>query len=282
MKPILNELFNTLDEFRSFVPYVESNATFDELNSSAVNARKQIMIIITMPVYKEILQADDEKKDALKSAMANLTLAKQMIFDVIKRRKDDIDLYKHEQEQMKRSFIDNYYNSMDTLMQLLSSSNSEAWKNTRYAQKMDSLKIPTTDRFDELYPIDMSFLFFFRTISLQQEALEHGVGSYFARIAEHPEQEAVLLRCLAKLTVSIALRRFDPLEFPATIRNLFEDSTANRNNGHEQERILTLSKELEAEVTAALRDVDTLLSDSGVVDSRTCSNEESDKIFLMP
>ncbi|MDR3119655.1 MAG: hypothetical protein LBU44_09645 [Mediterranea sp.] len=58
--------------------------------------------------------------------MANLTLAKQLIFDVINRRKSDIDIYKYELEAMRRAYIENYFNAMDTLIQLLNASDEES------------------------------------------------------------------------------------------------------------------------------------------------------------
>ena len=101
---ILPDLFIDISDFRSFAPYVESNVTFEELNSSALSAKKQIIIILSKAVYEEVCKTEeDETKAALKSAMANLTLAKQMVFDVIKRRKDDIDIYKQEQESIRRA-----------------------------------------------------------------------------------------------------------------------------------------------------------------------------------
>lgn len=103
---ILQELFPTVSEFRKYAPYAESNITFDQLNSSAISAKKQIVIILTKKVYSEIVPTDGELKDALCMAMANLTMAKQLIFDIVSKRKDDVDIYKHEQETMRRSFIE--------------------------------------------------------------------------------------------------------------------------------------------------------------------------------
>ena len=45
---ILEELFTTISEFRKYAPYAESNVTFDQLNSSAISAKKQMVIILTL------------------------------------------------------------------------------------------------------------------------------------------------------------------------------------------------------------------------------------------
>lgn len=280
---ILTDLFVDIADFRSFAPYVESNVTFEELNSSALSAKKQIIIILSKAVYEEVCKTEeDETKAALKSAMANLTLAKQMVFDVIKRRKDDIDIYKHEQESMRRAYQDNYFNAMDTLIQLLTEG-SESWKNTRYYKLLETLRIRTADEFDTLYPIDQSYLFFFRTVPLQQEALDDGLHGYFDRAQGKEDATNMLLRCLAKQTVAIALRRFDIIEFPPTIRSLFDDSTASRSGKDEQQRMLDLASQLSNEVQNALADIDLILNSSsgGSVDTETSFNRPDDKIYLM-
>ena len=281
---ILEELFSTVAEFRKYSPYLESNVSFQDLNSSALSAKKQISIILSKDVYEEVAGKTGEQKEALCSAMANLTLAKQMIFDVISRRKNEIDVYKHEQEAMRRACTDNYFNAMDTLIQLLSEEEASGkWKATRYCKMLSALRIKTADEFDSLYPIDMSYLFFFRTIPLQKEALDDGLNSYFERADKSEEVIAMLQRCLAKQTVAIALRRFDILEFPPIIRNLFEDSKPMRYGTQEQQRMLDLAASLADEVKNSLTDIDLILTSGsgGSVDTETSFNRPDDKIYLM-
>ena len=282
---ILQELFPTIAEFRKYAPYAESNITFDQLNSSAISARKQIIIILTKTVYSEIVSTDGELKEALCIAIANLTMAKQLIFDIVSKRKDDVDIYKHEQETMRRSFIENYYNAMDTAIQLLDTEeNFPSWKETRYKKLLDGLKIQSTEDFDMLYSIDLSYLFFFRTIPIQKEALDDGLSGYFERAENKEDILRMLHRCLAKQTISIALRRFDIIEFPSTIRSLFDDSKASRSGKDEQERMLALAASLANEVKQELVNIDLLLTSdsSGSVDTNTSFNRPDDIIMLMP
>lgn len=283
---VLEELFKTVDELRKYVPSVESNVSFAELNSSATSARKQIIVVLSGPVYSNVLKDTGEKHAALLSAMGNLTLAKQLIFDVINRRKADIEVYKYELEAMRRSYIENYYNGMDTLIQLLDEDKSEEnkWKESRYYKLLDALKIKDTESFDFLYPIDLSYLFFFRIIPLQKEVLDEGMKGYFDRAFDNQDAINMLLRALSKMTVAIALRRFDILEFPSTIRNLFEDSKTSRSGRDEQNRMLSLSNQLSTEVQSLLKDVDLILSsnDSGAIDTESSFNTSEDKIILMP
>lgn len=282
---VLNELFPTVAEFRKYAPYSESNISFDQLNSSAISARKQIAIILGKETYAEVVKLTGELKEALCMAMANLTMAKQLIFDVVSKRKNDVDIYKHEQETMRRAFIENYFTAMDTLIQLLDAEDSvSSWKDTRYKKILDGLQIKSAEDFDILYPIDLSYLFFFRTIPLQKEALDDGLSAYFERAEKKEDVLRMLKRCLAKQTIAIALRRFDMIEFPATIRSLFDESKANRSGKDEQDRMLSVASSLADEVKQDLANIDLLLTTetSGSVDTNTSFNRPDDIILVMP
>lgn len=282
---ILEELFKNLTEFRHYAPYSETNIEFKDLNSSASSARKQICIILSKEVYDIVLKRDGEIHDALLTAMANLTLAKQLVFDVVKQRKSDVDIYKYEMEAMRRSYIENYFSGMDTLIQLLNKEDSlEEWKNSRYCKLLSSLRIQTAEDFDFLYSIDLSYLFFFRIIPLQKEVLDEGMTGYFERVVDNQEMKDLLLHALAKSTIALALRRLDILEFPSTIRNLFDDSKTTRSGKDEQERMLALAEQLTSEAQSLLKNIDLMLSnnDSGIVDTETSFNAPDDKIIMMP
>ena len=281
---VLEELFIDVAQFHLYSPYAESNMNFKDLASSAMSAIKQVQSVISPAIYKKIAAGEDnDEKDALRSAVANLTLAKQLIFNVLSLRKSDVDIYKNEQEQMRRAYRDNYYNAMDTLLQLLDS--DEEWKETKTYKALENLKLKTTYEFDASYPIDNSFLYFFRCVPIQQEALDDYVSGYYERLPEKDQTNRRKLdRCLAKITVALSLRRFDILEFPSTIRNLFEDSKVMRYGTQEQERMLTLSDDLMSQALESLKNIDLSLSgntDADIV-TETSFNRPDDKIYLMP
>lgn len=281
---VLEELFIDVAQFHLYSPYAESNMNFKDLASSAMSAIKQVQSVISPDIYKKIAAGEDnDEKDALRSAVANLTLAKQLIFNVLSLRKSDVDIYKNEQEQMRRAYRDNYYNAMDTLLQLLDS--DEEWKETKTYKALENLKLKTTYEFDASYPIDNSFLYFFRCVPIQQEALDDYVSGYYELLPEKDQTNRRKLdRCLAKITVALSLRRFDILEFPSTIRNLFEDSKVMRYGTQEQERMLTLSDDLMSQALESLKNIDLSLSGNTDVDivTETSFNRPDDKIYLMP
>ena len=304
----LNNLFTSYAQFCNCAPGADTSADFDSLRGSAVAARKRIVAIIGNNTFSDIVGIEEEEsgiKDFLRAAMANLTLATQIIFDAVNRRKNDINLYKYEMEGMKRSYMENYFNAMDSLISELTEEISaddpadirlamEDWRKTNYYKMLSKLKVDTADEFDEIYPIDLSYLFFFRCVPLQKEVLDESIGAYFDRLEQGGEDQTfaeftqkalpMLKRALVKKTVAKALRRFDILEFPATIRNLFDDNTATRSGSDEVSRALQLATQLDGEVEDLLHNVDMLLDAQEGNDflSFSAENRPDDNMYLMP
>lgn len=276
----IKELFPTLADLSDVVPGIETSMTLDQLNSSATSAYKQVINIITAPVYKKIIADKGDALESLKSAVGNLAMAKYSVFDVLRKRKSDIAVYKSEQEAMQRAYNDNYFNSMDTLIYELKE--VEEWKQTTFYKVLSDLKIQTCEDFNMLYCIDSSYYFFFRLIPIQKEVLEDTMSCYFD--APKPELLPRLKRALAQLTISIALRRFDPIEFPPSIRNLHDEKTSFRHGNTEQTRLLDLSKELYSSAMELLKSVN-LVSQAPQnedLSTETNYNKPEDKIYLLP
>ena len=304
----LNQLFSSYAQFCNCAPGADTSSDFDSLQGSAVAARKRVVAIIGGNTFTDIVAIQEEEsciKDFLRTAMANLTLATQIIFDAVNRRKNDINLYKYELEGMKRSYMENYFNAMDSLISELSEEIvsdetadirlvMEDWRKTNYYKMLSKLKVDTADEFDEIYPIDLSYLFFFRCVPLQKEVLDESIGAYFDRLEKGGEDQTfaefaqkalpMLKRALVKKTVAKALRRFDILEFPATIRNLFDDNTSTRQGSDEASRALPLATQLDGEVEDLLHNVDMLLDAQEGNDflSFSAENRMDDNMYLMP
>ena len=85
------------------------------------------------------------------------------------------------------------------------------------------------------------------------------------------------------LVISAALSRFDIIEFPATIRSLFDEQKSSRNGTDERNGQLGLAVTLQSQAMEAIKAIDLALSEpeSGNIDSTTSHNRKSDKIFLM-
>jgi hypothetical protein len=82
----LNQLFTSYAQFCNCAPGADTSADFDSLQGSAVAARKRIVAIIGNNTFSDIVSIEEEEsgiKDFLRAAMANLTLATQIIFDAV-------------------------------------------------------------------------------------------------------------------------------------------------------------------------------------------------------
>ena len=313
---MLKELFTTLAQFTQYVQSVDTTNTLDDLAPSARLARKAVESMTTAPVYNAIIISDDEELlEALRSAIANRTMAHHVSFDAVNRRRSGgSDTYRYEVEQMQRNYMQGYYAAMDELLRLLdsnidaddTSSPAAIWQNSRYGRLLAQCRLRRTEDFDLVYPIDLSYHFFYRTVPLQVESLTTRLQSYYTRIeeasggvgvspAQATESAPVLAAsaasvqpqldlALAKLTIAKALRRFDIAEFPATLRNLFTESKESRTARDERTDAQRLAADLEAEVNAIIENVDMVLSDYS--DHNYCStsayNTPDDLIIMAP
>ena len=296
MKNILVDIFKDFGTFSKYAPGVETNMDLNYLLSSGITARKRVETIITAEVFNAIVgNPDDALIESLRSAIANMTMASQLIFDSINRRKNNVDVYKYEIEGMKRSYMDNYYNAMDTIIRQLMSAEVKSedtdspaalWRKSRYYKIIGVCKIRTADEFDSIYPIDLSYFFFFRILPLQKETLDERLSAYYDRLTDDNREriEPILTLALVKKTVAKSLRRFDILEFPPTIRNLFDDSHTSRSGKDEHDAALDLADRLDLEAEELIANADTLLATDASVDfcSNSAYNRPDDKIIMLP
>ena len=292
MKNVLVDIFKNFSTFSLYAPGVETNMDLNDLRSSGLTARKRIETVISRAVFDELLKKEENSPlmEALRAAMANMTMANQIIFDSVNRRKGEVNVYKYELEAMKRSYMENYCNSIDTLVQLLSEPTegeiAELWRKTPYSPILERCEIKTMDQMDSIYPIDASYLYFFRTIPLQKETLDEVMSIYFEKLTDDNRERIrpILLLALVKKTIAKSLRRFDILEFPSTIRNLFDDSHAARSGKDESSAIFALADRLDREAEELLSNADTLLSSESVSDfcSNSAYNHPDDNIIMLP
>lgn len=290
---ILKEIFGDFSTFIRYAPGVETNMNLDDLQSSGLTARKRVEAAISPAVVQAIMNESEGSAlmEALRFAVANMTMATQLIFDSINRRKNDVNIYKYELEAMRRSYTENFCNALDTILQLLMQTSPEntastLWRESRYFSILADCEIRTMADFDMVYPIDGSYLFFFRTVPLQRETLDEMLSAYFSKLTDDNRRRIrpLLLLALVKKTLAKALRRFDILEFPPTIRNLFDDSHASRSGNDEHDAALSLADRLDREAGELLTSADTLLDTSPSADfcSPSAYNSPDDKIILLP
>lgn len=282
---ILQSLFSSLSDFARYASGADMSLPLPSLESSAVPAKKQVCNIISPGVYDLVIASSGQIKEAVRQAVANLTLFFDVPFYVQRKRTAGIEVYKNEAEGMKRSYIDTYYSAMDTILLLLDSSSgdiSEAWQQAPYCAIRDKVRIKTVEEFNLVYHIDNSYLFFFRTLPIQLEVLDNMFFSYYDRLGQRADLLPRLDRALVMLIIATAIRRLDPIELPATIRNLFSDTTASRSGDKEQSRLLQLADELSSEAMNAVSLIDASLSESSNVADPNIDRHPDDKFYFMP
>lgn len=282
---ILQSLFSSLSDFARYASGADMSLPLPSLESSAVPAKKQVCNIISPGVYDLVIASSGQIKEAVRQAVANLTLFFDVPFYVQRKRTAGIEVYKNEAEGMKRSYIDTYYSAMDTILLLLDSSSgdiSEAWQQAPYCAIRDKVRIKTVEEFNLVYHIDNSYLFFFRTLPIQLEVLDNMFFSYYDRLGQRADLLPRLDRALVMLIIATAIRRLDPIELPATIRNLFSDTTASRSGDKEQSRLLQLADELSSEAMSTVSLIDASLSESSNVADPNIDRHPADKFYFMP
>ena len=283
-------LFPTIADLMQYAPGVETSNSVDDYAPSGAIAIKKITSIIPATILDKIATVPDSSADgqtspsllaALKQAVANATLAQHLVFDSVNRRKSGTDVYKYEIEAMRRSYTESYLAAMDTLLSLLA--DDEDFLSSRFGQLLSSCKIKTCEQMDTIYPIDLSYLFFYRSLPLQRESLSERLAPYYEKLSSSAHL-ATLDLALAKSTIAKALRRFDIMELPSTMRNLLDDSTASRSGKDERTAALDLALQLEADVNTLLDSLDVVLADTPTNDyvSPSAYNDPSDLIIMAP
>ena len=283
-------LFPTIADLMQYAPGVETSNSVDDYAPSGAIAIKKITSIIPATILDKIAtvpgssaagQSQSPNLAALKQAVANATLAQHLVFDSVNRRKSGTDVYKYEIEAMRRSYTESYLAAMDTLLSLLA--DDEDFLSSRFGQLLSSCKIKTCEQMDTIYPIDLSYLFFYRSLPLQRESLSERLSPYYEKLTSSPHL-ATLDLALAKSTIAKALRRFDIMELPSTMRNLLDDSTASRSGKDERTAALDLALQLEADVNTLLDSLDVVLADTPTNDftSTSAYNDPSDLIIMAP
>lgn len=285
MTTTFQSLFPTIADLMQYAPGVETSNSVDDYAPSGAIAIKKITSIIPASLLDKISTPSSEEGSpllsALKQAVANATLAQHLVFDSVRRRKSGTDVYKYEIEAMRRSYTESYLAAMDTLLSLLA--DDEDFLSSRFGQLLSSCQIKTCEQMDTIYPIDLSYLFFYRTLPLQRESLSERLAPYYEKLPDSPHL-ATLDLALVKSTIAKALRRFDIMELPATMRNLLDDSTASRSGKDERTAALDLALQLEADVNTLLDSLDVVLADTPTNDyvSPSAYNDPSDLIIMAP
>lgn len=283
---ILNELFSNLADFRDAAPNVDSTATLQALNASAVSVRKTIRDIISESIWNTIAaESDTDARMYLRSAWANRIMYGQSIFIAVGNRHEKKgDTYKYELEAIKRQYIDNYHNAMDSLLDILSNTPSYNWDNTWMAKQMKDLRVKTMLDFQAFYHIDSSYLYFIRTVPIQKKELLLTFKSYYDKLASASRADLLpnLDTALVYTILARTLQQFDIIELPPTLRNYFDDNTLSRNGKDERDAVSGMASGFLSDAGTLLSNIDLALTEpSADLNIGTNLNDEGNKYYMM-
>lgn len=284
---VLNQLFPTLADFIEAAPGVEkTGVTFASLNAVAISARKSISGVISGDIWSQIAgETDTDALMYLRSAWANRIMYGYNVFVTVgNRHEKKADTYKYELEAMRRLYIDNYHNAMDSLLHILSEDPAYNWSDTWMARQMEGLRLRTVLDFESFYSIDTSYLYFIRTVPIQKKELLLTFNGYFEKLDAAGRDDLLpnLDTALVYTIIARTLLQFDIIELPPTIRNYFDDNTLSRNGKDERDALTNMANDFLSDANKLLGNIDLALTDdSGNLDTGTNLNDEGNKYYMM-
>lgn len=284
---VLNQLFPTLADFIEAAPGVEkTGVTFSSLNAVAISARKSITGVISGDIWNQIAgETDTDALMYLRSAWANRIMYGYNVFVTVgNRHEKKADTYKYELEAMRRLYIDNYHNAMDSLLHILSEDPAYNWSDTWMARQMEGLRLRTVLDFESFYSIDTSYLYFIRTVPIQKKELLLTFNGYYEKLDAAGRDDLLpnLDTALVYTIIARTLLQFDIIELPPTIRNYFDDNTLSRNGKDERDALTNMANDFLSDANKLLGNIDLALTDdSGNLDTGTNLNDEGNKYYLM-
>lgn len=217
------DFFNDLYDFRGFVNGVEASLAFEELTPSIRAAQKKIISTIGVERWNAIkeLEADNECSVAIKTAIANCAMEKYLVFWSTTRNTAEQKLYKYQYNELKDTYITEFWASMDLVIDYLDTHDLGGWKTSpEYVQRQE-LIVKSAKEFNYFFQIDESSYFFSKIMFLLRKVSDDSLKSRVGEITE--ETPEVLLkkikRALCYEVMAQAVMLFDITELPKSLRN---------------------------------------------------------------
>ncbi len=288
-------IFTDLDDFRSYAEGLQADTVYRQLQPSIRSTAMEMEKLITKAAFEAIAAGTytpatteevpepaaidcSDGKELLKVALAAGTMYRYQIFAAIKRNGSDASLYKYQHEELKDSFLENYWKAMDDLLDWLDENHSVGGydQSTDYTDRQQ-LPVRNADEFERYFGINRSSTFFAKVLYLIRDSW----SAIASRIRGHESDTAVLeaaKKALCYTVMAKVVKRFDLTEFPRSIRFDYNheytrgSSTASRD---------ALYADLMAEAKTALEEVAHQLKLSSDDDPVGNSNEEKDKFYAI-
>lgn len=277
-------IFTNLDDFRSYADGLQADTAYRQLHPSIRSTAMEMEKIITKNAFNAIAAAGANAEEALqdgktllKTALAAGTLYRYQIFASTKRNGSDAALYKYQHEELKDSYLENYWKAMDELLDWLDANASTgSWNQSADYTARQALPVRSAEEFHHYFGINRSSCFYHKVLYLLRDVWK-GLST---RIKGFENDDAVMdaaKKALCYRVIAKVVKTFDLTEFPRSIRFDYNHEYTRGSSPAAREQ---LYNSLTAEAQLAEAEIEALQRRANEGDATGNTNEESDKFYL--
>jgi len=259
----VTDLFTTTGDLRVYLPEIEAAKPLSALEFAFRQPEGKMKNLLGDATYNQIkahyaggttVDILDKAVRYLQGALANLVGDIFFVMDAAERNAGK-SLYKYQEDQQRAIYHDTANAEIGQLLTLLDSDTDTFtdWATTTLYTTRQAQIIKSHTEFGKYYFIDESAYFFSRIVFLMKEVTDDKITPIIGTYGDlDTETDAVIIsqakKTLAYLTMAMALRRFDFIELPKTIRNNSSDSKSKtfRTGNLEDRSVRRIADELES------------------------------------
>ncbi|MFH0757333.1 MAG: hypothetical protein V2B15_08610 [Bacteroidota bacterium] len=294
------DLFSSAKEIRNYVPVIEAAKQMGELEFAFREPEAKLKDLLGIETYDQIkahyqggttVAILDDAVKYLQGSLANLAAVVFYVMDASDRNREEKKVYKYQEDQQKGIFLDNASAELGQLLSLLDANTTTFthWAQTALYTTRQAQIITSHRDFGKYYYIDGSAYFFSRLVFLMKEITEDKILPVIGSYADLDQEDYAKIvnqvkKTLAYLTMAMALRRFDFVELPKTIRNNVSDNQSRtiRTGGQEGEAIRRVSEEIEGKGIIYLEVLQRMIEKktTGTLEEPEEINDEDNQFYL--
>lgn len=305
-------IFTDLDDFRSYADGLQADTVYRQLHPSLRATAMEMEKVITKNVFNALAapvetpadpepaaaaaepaaaaaepaaaqeataQTPDlaEGRELLKIALAAGTLYRYQIFSTVKKAGSDAALYKYQHEELKATYIENYWKAMDELLDWLDANKSVGgWESSTDYTDRQALPVRSAEEFHHYFGIERSSYFYAKALYLVRDVW----AKIRPAVIGHTENEKVMeaaKKALCYRVIAKVVMTWDLTEFPRSIRFDYNHEYSKGSSTADRDR---LYHSLLSEAAAAEAEMDAIKRHSSGADAVGNTNEERDKFYL--
>lgn len=287
-------IFTDLDDFRSYADGLQADTAYRQLHPSIRSTAMEMEKVITRAAFEAIASGSwapaateqhpnpaaislTDGKELLKIALAAGTLYRYQIFTTIKRAGSEAALYKYQHEELKDTYIENYWKAMDDLLDYLDEHPAVAgWGESTASKDRQLLPVRSAEEFHRYFGINRSAFFYSKALYLIRDVW----AKLSPAVAGHTDNEKVMeaaRKALCYRVIAKVVATWDLSEFPRCLRFDYNHEYTKGSSTASREQ---LHLSLLAEAQAAEKEMESIKRHSAEGDATGNSNVESDKFYF--